>query len=265
MPNIFYNYIYCNPLKPGPYKVKGIDLILPAEPFYVGRGKGKRKDVHTKFAVYKNGRYGVNEHKNNTIRQILSANLKPIVIQINANLPNFIANDNERYLVRVIGRADLGKGPLTNLTDAGETSAGYKMKPESIAKSVAARRANGNITGGFAGKSHTPESNEKNRQAHLGRVSHKRGIKCTPEQVERNRQSHTGLKQSTETKEIKRQLMLDKKWGKPVLQFDLSGNFITEYHAIAEAKRITGITGISQHLNGNNSHAGGYLWKYKIN
>lgn len=54
---------------------------------------------------------------------------------------------------------------------------------------------------------------------------------------------------------------------KPVLQFDKSGNFITEYPSVIEASRITRINrhDISQCCLGLYHHktAGGYLWKYK--
>lgn len=54
---------------------------------------------------------------------------------------------------------------------------------------------------------------------------------------------------------------------KPVLQFDIDGNLIAEYPSASEASRQTGIChqGIGQCCKGNprNSHAGGYIWKYK--
>ena len=54
---------------------------------------------------------------------------------------------------------------------------------------------------------------------------------------------------------------------KPVLQYDLEGNFIKEYESAIEAKRITKISGISDNAssykNGKNKTAGGYLWFYK--
>ena len=52
---------------------------------------------------------------------------------------------------------------------------------------------------------------------------------------------------------------------KPVLQFDKSGNFITEYKSIIEAERITGISNgkISLCCQGKFKTAGGFVWKYK--
>lgn len=57
--------------------------------------------------------------------------------------------------------------------------------------------------------------------------------------------------------------------GKPVLQYDLQGNFIKEYPSYREAKRETGISAIDVVCRGarqrhkKQTTAGGYIWKYK--
>lgn len=52
---------------------------------------------------------------------------------------------------------------------------------------------------------------------------------------------------------------------KPVLQYDLDGNFIERYYGIAEAQRETGIQfkNISKVCKGERRHAGGYVWRYE--
>lgn len=50
---------------------------------------------------------------------------------------------------------------------------------------------------------------------------------------------------------------------KPVLQFDLDGNFIQEYFSASEAQRTTGICKITACCRGERSKAGGYIWKFK--
>jgi hypothetical protein len=50
---------------------------------------------------------------------------------------------------------------------------------------------------------------------------------------------------------------------KPVLQFDLNGNFIREYFSASEAQRITKISKITSCCRGERNKAGGYIWKYK--
>lgn len=56
--------------------------------------------------------------------------------------------------------------------------------------------------------------------------------------------------------------MAEKK-SKPVLQFDLLGNFIREWTSIRQAIRDTGVNNIAFVLSGRLKTAGGYLWKYK--
>ena len=50
---------------------------------------------------------------------------------------------------------------------------------------------------------------------------------------------------------------------KPILQYDLEGNFIKEWSNINEAIIKTNSKGISNNLTGRNKSAGGFIWKYK--
>jgi hypothetical protein len=52
---------------------------------------------------------------------------------------------------------------------------------------------------------------------------------------------------------------------KPVLQYDIEGNFIAEYPSVLEAGEICGIWkgAISTVLKGKQKTAGGFVWKYK--
>lgn len=50
---------------------------------------------------------------------------------------------------------------------------------------------------------------------------------------------------------------------KPVIQFDINGNFIREYHSASEAQRVTNINKITACCRGERSHAGGFIWKFK--
>jgi len=57
--------------------------------------------------------------------------------------------------------------------------------------------------------------------------------------------------------------------GKPVMQYDLQGNFIKEYPSYREAQRQTGINSIDVVCRGarqkgrKQATAGGFIWKYK--
>lgn len=60
-----------------------------------------------------------------------------------------------------------------------------------------------------------------------------------------------------------------KKREKPILQFDLDGNYIREFESIKEASELLGIdaSSITHHLKGtrHKKQAGGSIWKYKNN
>jgi len=59
--------------------------------------------------------------------------------------------------------------------------------------------------------------------------------------------------------------ILKKKKGKPVIQYDLEGNFIQEWISATEAERITGIQrrNIGAVCNKKRKTAGNFIWKYK--
>lgn len=182
--SIYYNYILCNPLKKGAYKVPSLDIILPCEPFYVGKGKGKRSQIHL-WEVQKNLKNSDffnknNKHRKNTIAKIVKSGLVPFVYIVNKNLTDEVACDNEKFLINVIGRKDLGKGCLTNLTDGGETTKGFKMPKEVIERFKENRKLN--PIKPMLGKNHTDESKKlvsktKKEQYRLGLCVSKKGTK----------------------------------------------------------------------------------------
>ncbi len=118
---IFYTYIYLNPLKPGNFVYKNLNFKY--EPFYVGKGKGKRINHHYDL-VLKN-KQDKNRHKFNTINQIISENEKPIIKKYSNNLLETQAFKEEMFLINLIGRKDLNDGPLLNLTNGGDGASGH--------------------------------------------------------------------------------------------------------------------------------------------
>jgi group I intron endonuclease len=91
---------------------------------------------------------------------------------------------------------------------------------------------------------------------------------------------HIGMKHSEESK-LKQSIKLKgrtspnkgKTWtpeqkykiGKPILQYDLEGNFIKEWPTSQEAKKELKIKGITECLKNRAKTSGGYIWKYKNN
>jgi hypothetical protein len=124
---IFYTYIYLNPLKHGNFNYE--EFHFDYEPFYVGAGHNKRLYSHLKdaesFLEFENNNETdwenyCNAHKINTIKKILRNNTEPIILKVKENLSKKNAFDFEKYLIKLIGRADKKLGPLTNWTDGGE-------------------------------------------------------------------------------------------------------------------------------------------------
>lgn len=112
--NDYYVYIYFNQLKEGDWEYKGIKFKY--QPFYVGKGVKKRDKQHLYPSSLKKL-----THKNNTIKLIkFSLNETPINYRIYENLTNEEAIKIESDIIKHFGRADLGLGILTNMTNGGE-------------------------------------------------------------------------------------------------------------------------------------------------
>lgn len=101
--NIYYVYIYSDP--------------VTNVPFYVGYGKGNRCQYHIKEAQ-RNVTH--NSYKLNKIRSILLEGALPAIQKIDSGLSKQQACELEEFLIELIGRRDLGQGPLANLTKGGD-------------------------------------------------------------------------------------------------------------------------------------------------
>lgn len=121
----FYVYVYLDPRKEGKY-VYG-EFQFDYEPFYVGKGYGFRKFRHMSDYVLKTDK---NKLKVNKIKKILSEGLECKIIEYKSNITEKESFDLEKLMIATIGRYDLGKGPLTNLTDGGEGDSGKIMSDE---------------------------------------------------------------------------------------------------------------------------------------
>jgi len=120
--NIFYVYIYLDPRKPGKYEYG--DYCFLYEPFYVGKGKENRYLAHInqKETIKKS-----NLHKYNKIQNILEQwyELEDYIIKIKEYMSEDDSFELEKTMIDNIGRYDLNKGPLTNLTNGGRANNGH--------------------------------------------------------------------------------------------------------------------------------------------
>lgn len=147
---IFYVYVYLDPRKPGKY-VYG-EYEFEYEPFYVGKGKNKRLYDHLKSV-------GKNPYFSRKIKKIQNElGFDPIIIKYKEFLIENMSLNLEISMIQKIGRYNLKKGPLCNLTDGGEGTTGIIDTEETKIK-----KSKGHI-----GKKHTEETKQKQRNAKLG-------------------------------------------------------------------------------------------------
>ena len=178
--NKFYVYALLDERKPGTFIYN--NLIFDYEPFYIGKGNGSRMQNSIKW-------YGSqhNKFKTRKINKIVAASKKIILIKIKNNITEDEAFNIEYSTISLIGRHP--NGPLTNLTDGGEGSCGFKHSPESIEK----------IKGTWFSKDKEPWNKGKKMsdehkkilsEAHLNQVPWNKGLKMPPENG-----SHTHTKE----------------------------------------------------------------------
>jgi len=122
---VYFVYCFLDTRKPGDYIYGSYKFEF--QPIYVGKGKGLRPKRH--FTLYKIG----NSRFYSKMKSILSSNIRPDFILLSENLIEKEAFSQERYFIKLIGRVENG-GPLTNLTDGGEGSSGFKFSEESKEK-----------------------------------------------------------------------------------------------------------------------------------
>ncbi len=138
---IYYVYALLNPNKKGIWFFE--DYIFCYEPFYIGKGKGKRMHKHVEEAL----KTDKNSHKLNTIRKIIREGNYPIV----GRLTEFM-NEEEAYFIEEDVIRELKRyNCLTNLTDGGD---GFKGKHTEETKAIMGSKGekNGHFGKGYLTK-----------------------------------------------------------------------------------------------------------------
>jgi hypothetical protein len=203
MENKFYVYIYLDPRKKGKFTYGKYNF--ENEPFYIGKGHGRRVKKH----IYNANSRNTNNFKENKIRKIRKEiNQDPIIIILQDKLFEQQAFDLEIKLIKTIGRNNIGTGPLCNFTDGGEGSSGYIPTKET-------REKNGKA---HLGSKRSEITKERMRLAQLGEKNHNYGKKANDEVREKLSESQLLRYQqhpfSEESKELCRINNLGKNKGK---------------------------------------------------
>lgn len=152
----YFVYAFLDPTRPGDF-VYG-DLRFTSEPFYVGKGSGRRLQWH---------RYDPKSTRNRikwgVIERIRKAGLEYAVVNLVEGLTEDEAFALEVRAIAAIGRRNKGTGPLTNLTDGGEGASGWVPSEAELERRRKASAGSNNPmygkpTYGFKGKLHTAET-----------------------------------------------------------------------------------------------------------
>jgi hypothetical protein len=142
-------------------------------PTYVGKGKSKRFKDHLKAKT----------HFGNHLRKQLAIGIFPITVKY-AQPSEEAAFAEEKRLIALFGRSDLGAGTLYNKTDGGEGIAGFHHSKETRAKistahigkkqAAATPEHRANLSRALSGKKRTPLSHEHREAISVGKTGRKR-------------------------------------------------------------------------------------------
>jgi len=187
----YYVYIYLDTRKQGNFiypKLRNLGLdydeIFEYLPFYVGKGCGSRAEDGLVFCGY-------NPFKERIIKKITDCKLVPLIFKLKENLLEKDAYLLEKNVIASIGRFDLGKGPLCNLTDGGEGPSG-KILSEETKQKISIR---------IQEISKDPLVRERLRKAALGKIRH--SMPHSPETKKRIGEAAKGRKDSEDTRKKK--------------------------------------------------------------
>jgi len=101
----YYVYVFMDPTIKKKIKTGINEISFNYEPFYIGKGIGNRIDNTER-----------NCSVNSRVDYLRKNGMDPIIIRVKENMSNLYAHKLENYLIEKIGRSDIGKGPLLNLS-----------------------------------------------------------------------------------------------------------------------------------------------------
>ena len=248
--------------KEGKYIYNG--YILDYEPFYIGKGCGKR---------FKDTMYDTTSFKRNKIEKLKNNGIKIITLKLVENLSNDDAINIEMELINLIGRRDLKMGPLINLTDGGEGRTNSTISIETRNKISKTKRDNPNYwnhteetktnmsinqvgyKNNFFGKRHTQET-KVNHSLKISGSNHPMYGKKNPGGIIKKEISQKML-------DVLKQNSLNSR--KEVIMFSLSMDKLCEFESVKEASSHTKISEsvISKSCRGEIKKPKRYYFKYK--
>lgn len=225
-------------------------------PFYIGIGSDEAG--YYKRAFSKSNR---NSYWHNVI------NKTPYEIEILFDSMSWEdACKKEIEFINLYGRIDMGNGVLVNMSNGGEGVSGWSVESkEKQKKSMVGfkvtEETRRKLSESHKGYRHSQESLEKIRASSRSRP-------ITKETREKMAATLRGRAQPKWQRDILSKAAMGKKviWCyKPILQYDIYGNFIKEHESISSACRELGLqsSNIDKVLKKNRNHTGNFIFKYK--
>jgi hypothetical protein len=271
--NEFYVYCYMDPRKPGKYSYDGLDICFLWEPFYIGKGKGRR----IKKGLYCKDNSNIKKNKINKIKEVYYTKLYDNISQEEAlSIEEEIINK-----IKVFWQG----GPLVNVEIK---SFGNKIN-DYMRKKMSENHAD--VSGDknpMYGKQHTEETKELIRKTKnikkilqydtdgnfirewngYSEIYKETGIRkenlskcCNNKKSSNTIGGYYWMFKQLDKIEIK--INSIKKLKKDILQYDLQGNFIREWNSIKEACDSVNLKSLTNALDGTKDNLGGYMWRYK--
>jgi group I intron endonuclease len=201
------------------------------------RAKGQTK-LYNSFM-----KYGVENHKFEIIELCLGKYLNNMERYYQDKFDCIENGLNLRYTTTETKSGKMSKESVDKMIH-------YKRNlPDEVRKKLSDIRKGKPIKATMLGKNHSEETKRKISDGNKGKVR-------TKEHSENISNAKKGMIVSIETRVKK---------SKPVIQYDLDGNFIAEYYSCREATRQTGVHNgdLISVCKGKYKQAGGYKWRYK--
>lgn len=220
-------------------------------PFYIGIGTMNNKKSLCKTTYYRAHSF---KQRNNFWKHIVNKTEFRVEILFETDDFNII-KEKEKEFINLYGRKDLGLGTLVNLTDGGEGCNPSSERLYQMSQIMKDKYKNG-MAHWAAGKKFT-EEHKKNlsiAQKNLIKEGYQNPIL---NKVNIYKRTIGEFKHSIETRKIR---------SKPILQFNLNGEFIAEYFNATEASEKTNSIRslICRTCLGKTKTHNGFVWKYKF-
>jgi len=252
---MYYVYVYLDPRKPGIYNYN--DLSFNFEPFYIGKGKNNRDKNH--LNLIKNWKRGTNSFYDK-LNKLITLKINPIIIKILEGLDEKESLIEEVKFIELIGRKDLGEGPLLNMTNGGIGGDTYS----NLTEEQKLERGNKQRIS-MIGKNKKPmsqETKDKLSKKFKGRKcpEHSKRMKSRILTDDQKKKARAGVIKSYENPDRKTN-------AKKIIQKDLKGEVIKIWNSLEETKSEFGnfspTTICNVCKNGAKYKTGyGFKWEY---